>query len=154
SNIRTNDDPIFSELKARLPAGQDLFQGYKERRVLDGGDSPSDVPATVVDLMVPAAEQAIAAAGLQAVQVDAILGYASVSDYITPTALAGVPRRLGLPETCWIVPVDLEENFNTELVLAHALVETGHVQNALVVAGNNWTRFVSYQSPESACVSD
>ena len=32
-SIRTNDDPIFDWLKAHQTAGQDLFQGYKERRV-------------------------------------------------------------------------------------------------------------------------
>ena len=53
--IRTNDDPIFDWLKAHQTAGQDLFQGYKERRVLAGDDGPSDLPRTVVDLMVTAA---------------------------------------------------------------------------------------------------
>jgi 3-oxoacyl-[acyl-carrier-protein] synthase III len=153
-SIRTNDDPIFAWLKAHQTEGQDLFKGYKERRVLACGDSPSDLPTTVVDLMVPAAQQAITAAGLQPGQVDAILGYASVSEYVTPNALAQVHRLIGLPETCWIVPVDLEEDFNTSLVLAQSLVETGRATNALVVAGCNWTRFVSYHTPESISVSD
>jgi 3-oxoacyl-[acyl-carrier-protein] synthase III len=153
-NIRTNDDPIFAWLKAHQTEGQDLFKGYKERRVLACGDSPSDLPTTVVDLMVPAAQQAITAAGLQPGQVDAILGYASVSEYVTPNALAQVHRLIGLPETCWIVPVDLEEDFNTSLVLAKSLVETGRATNALVVVGCNWTRFVSYHTPESISVSD
>jgi 3-oxoacyl-[acyl-carrier-protein] synthase III len=153
-SIRTNDDPIFDWLRAHQTAGQDLFQGYKERRVLACPDTRSDLPTTVVDLMVPAAQQAITAAGLQPGQVDAILGYASVSDYLTPNALAEVHRRLGLPGTCWIVPVDLEEDFNTSLVLAQSLVEMGRATNALVVAGCNWTRFVSYHTPESISVSD
>jgi 3-oxoacyl-[acyl-carrier-protein] synthase III len=152
--IRTNDDPIFDWLKAHQTAGQDLFQGYKERRVLARDDGPPDLPTTVVDLMVPAAQQAIAAAGLQPGQVDAILGYASVSEYLTPNALAEVHRRLGLPGTCWIVPVDLEEDFNTSLVLAQSLIQAGRATNALVVAGCNWTRFVSYHTPESISVSD
>ncbi len=152
--VRTNDDPIFAWLRQHQPAGQDLFQGYKERRVLACPDSLCDLPKSLPDLMVPAAQRALDDAGLPAGKVEALFGDASVSEYVTPNELAEVHRRLGLPASAWIVPINLMASFNTCLLLAHSLVQSGRCRNALIVCGCNWTRYVSYRTPQSVSAAD
>jgi 3-oxoacyl-[acyl-carrier-protein] synthase-3 len=152
--VRTNDDPIFDWLKKHQTPGQDLFSGYKERRVLACPDSLSDLPKTLADLMVPAARQALRDAGIDTSAVDVLLGDASVSEYHTPNELADLHRRLVLPASAWIVPVNLMANFNTSLLLAHSLVQTGRCRNALIVCGCNWTRHVNYRTPQSISAAD
>jgi 3-oxoacyl-[acyl-carrier-protein] synthase-3 len=152
--IRTNDDPIFNWLKQRQLPGQDLFRGYKERRILACPDSLCDLPKALADLMVPAALQALQHAGIGPGEVDAILGDASVSEYYTPNELADIHRRLGLPASAWIVPINLMANFNTSLLVADSLVKTGRCRNVLIVCGCNWTRYVSYRTPQSISAAD
>jgi 3-oxoacyl-[acyl-carrier-protein] synthase-3 len=152
--VRTNDDPIFNWLKQRQPPGQNLFSGYKERRILACPDSLCDLPKTLADLMVPAALQALHHAGINPGEVDALLGDASVSAYYTPNELAETHRRLGLPASTWIVPINLMANFNTSLLVADSLVKAGRCRNALIVCGCNWTRYVSYRTPQSISAAD
>jgi 3-oxoacyl-[acyl-carrier-protein] synthase-3 len=152
--VRTNDDPIFTWLKQHQTPGQDLFRGYKERRVLACPDSLCDLPKSLPDLMVPAARQALADAGLAPGDVDVLLGDASVSEHGTPNELADVHCRLGLPASAWIVPVNLMANFNTSLLLAHSLVQAGRCRHALIVCGCNWTRHVNYRTAQSISAAD
>lgn len=152
--VRTNDDPIFNWLKQHQAPGQDLFSGYKERRILACPDSLSDLPKTLADLMVPAARQAMRNAGIGPNDVDVILGDASVSAYYTPNELADIHRRLRLRDSAWIVPVNLMASFNTCLLLADSLVQTGRCRNALIVCGCNWTRYVDYRTPQSISAAD
>jgi len=152
--VRANDDPIFDWLKQHHPDGQDLFRGYKERRILACPDSLSDLPKTLADLMVPAARLALRDACIDPSAIDAILGDASLSEYHTPNELADIHRRLALPASAWIVPVNLMANFNTSLLLADSLVQSGRCRNALIVCGCNWTRHVSYRTPQSISAAD
>jgi 3-oxoacyl-[acyl-carrier-protein] synthase-3 len=152
--VRTNDDPIFNWLKQHQPPGQDLFRGYKERRILACPECICDLPKTLADLMVPAALQALNQAGIGPSDVDAILGDASVSEYYTPNELADIHRRLGLPASAWIVPINLMANFNTSLLVADSLVRAGRCRNVLIVCGCNWTRYVSYRTPQSISAAD
>ena len=144
-NIRTNDDPIFNWIKKHDPAGMALFQGYVTRRVLAPGQN-------LTDIMVPAALQAITSAGLASKDIDMILGYGSVSEFESPNVLAAVHNELNLPANCHIIPINNEfNNFNSALVLAHSMVNTGVAKNILIVCGSNWTRFVDYHT--APCVS-
>lgn len=152
--IRTNDDPIFAWLQQHQPPGHDLFSGYKERRVLACPDNLTELPRTLADLMVPAARLALRDAGIEAGDVDVLLGDASVSEYHTPNELADIHRRLGLSASAWIVPVNLMANFNTSVLLADSLVRAGRCRNALIVCGCNWTRHVSYRTPQSISAAD
>ena len=148
ANIRTNDDPIFDWLHNNPPPGQDLFTGFNERHVL--GDNE-----TVMTLLVPAAQRALAAAGLTAQDVDVLIGVASVGAYLTPNDLAQLHAELNLPNTTWVIPLNDDfTNFNSGVMLAHSLAQTYRARNALVVCGGNWTRFVNYHTPESVSAAD
>lgn len=152
--VRTNDDPIFDWLKRNDPAGMNLFTGYKERRVLSVPGGASSLPTNLVDLMVPAARQAVDSAGIKAEEIDVILGDGSVGEYIAPSDLAEVHHQLGLNESTWLAPINTMAVFNTALVLAHSLVDSGRARNVLIVCGCNWTQHVSYRTPQSVSASD
>jgi 3-oxoacyl-[acyl-carrier-protein] synthase-3 len=147
-DIRTNDDPIFDWLKQHPPPDQNLFQGYKQRRVLLPQQS-------LVDLMVPAGVRALDDAGLRGKDIDALIGYGSVSDYITPNLLAQVHWALNLPSRSWLLPIDdAFTTFESGLLLAQALIHGGRARNVLIVCGCNWTRYVDYHTAQSISASD
>jgi 3-oxoacyl-[acyl-carrier-protein] synthase III len=146
--VRTNDDPIFDWLREHAPGGPALFTGYVERRVLGPGE-------TVTWLMVEAAQAALQAAGAGPENVDLLLGYGSVAEYISPNTLAQVHAELGLPASVPALPfADDFTNFNSALVAADALIRAGSVQTALIVCGDNWTRYVDYRTPQSISAGD
>ena len=140
--VRTNSDPAFSWLLAQRPENVDLFVGFEERRVLGVGESLGSLMA--------AAARALAIAGVAAGEVDLLLGYGSVGEYLEPNALAQVHRDLALPEDAWVLPVASGyTNFLDGLHLARALLESGRARRALVVCGCDWTRRVDYRRAES-----
>jgi 3-oxoacyl-[acyl-carrier-protein] synthase III len=144
--IRTNNDPIFDWLKAHPPPGSDLFKGYDQRRVLAGD---------LASIMVPASRKALAQAGLEPTDVDLLLGWASIGPYQTPNELALVHKELGLPESAWVIPLANDfSNYNAGLLIVDGLIRAGQVRNALVAIGCDWTRYVSYQTPQSVSASD
>jgi 3-oxoacyl-[acyl-carrier-protein] synthase-3 len=148
ASIRTNDDPIFAWLTQHAPQGANLFQGYRERRVL----APAE---TLMDIMTPAALRALDDAGLTGAAIDALIGYGSVSQYLVPNALAQLHHELDLPCTTWVLPINNEySNFSAGLLLAHALVRANQAANVLVVCGGNWTRYVDYHTPPSISAGD
>jgi len=147
--LRGNNDPVFDWL--RQHDGDNwatYFNGYDQRHVLSGGD-------TLIALMQAAAQQALDAAGLAAADVDLLTGFASVSEFIMPNELAALHERLGLPERCWVLPINNEySNFNAGLVLADALLRSGQIGSALVVCGGNWSRHVNYHVGAAASAAD
>jgi len=147
ANIRTNDDPIFDWLKAH-GGGEGLFTGYNQRRVLVPGED-------LMTIMLPAAQNAMADAGLFASDIDLLIGMGSVSAYITPNNVCQLHHLLGLPESCPAVPLNREfSSFNYGVVMADALIRAGRAHNVLIVVGTNWTRHVSYHTPQSISAGD
>ena len=145
ATIRTNDDPIFDWIKANPPPGPPLFAGYVDRRVL-GPDE------TLVNLMAEAGGNALTAAGIDAGDIDLVVGYASFGTWSMPNDLTTMAIKLGVPATAMIVPINSEyANFPHSLLAAEGLLTTGRAQNALIVVGADWTRFVNYHTPP--CVS-
>jgi 3-oxoacyl-[acyl-carrier-protein] synthase-3 len=149
ATVRGNDDPVFNWLRQHDADHWDAyFNGYDKRHVLAAGQ-------TLIDLMQAAAQQALDQAGLKATDVDLLTGFASVSEFIMPNELAALHERLGLPERCWVLPVNNEySNFNAGLVLADALLRSGQIANALVVCGGNWSRHVDYHVGAAASAAD
>lgn len=146
--VRRNDDPVFDWLRANAPHGAELFQGYDERRVLGPGE-------TVTSIMAAAAEQALAGAHVGPGDVDVLLGYGSVAEYLTPNTLAEVHHVLGLGAHVPVIPLaDDFTNFLSALVLADALVRTGQARTALLVCGDNWTRYVDLRTPQAISAGD
>ena len=148
ANVRTNDDPIFDYLKGHDKGNNKLFTGFCDRHVLVPGED-------LMTIMVPAAQEAMADAGLFASDIDMLLGTGSISPWSTPNELARVHQILGLPDHCRVIPLNCEfSNFNAGVVFADSLIRSGRARNVLVVVGTNWTRHVSYETPQSISAGD
>ena len=148
AGIRQNDDPIFAWLRQNDPNFDKYFFGYNERRVLGPGER-------LITHMLASAEAALAMSGVLPAQIDLLLGFESVSEYSMPNGIAQLHQMLGLPKSCWIIPLNVEySNFNAGLVIADAMIRSGQVRNALVVSGGNWTRYVDYHSSPSVSAGD
>jgi 3-oxoacyl-[acyl-carrier-protein] synthase III len=142
--VRDNDDPIFRT----VPPGEGLFDGYDERRVLGPGES-------VGWLMIEAGRAALQAAALEPSAVDILLGYGSVSRWVTPNVLAEVHDGLGLGARVPALPLaDDFTNFNSAVIVADALIRTGSVKTALIACGGNWTQHVDYHTEQAISAGD
>jgi len=147
-DVRTNEDPIFDWLRSHDVSNRDLFSGYVDRAVL----KPDE---TIEGLMVRAASDALDEANLKATDIDVLIGYASVSKYVTPNALTAVHRDLKMRSDCWLMPVQSEyTNYLVAIRLANALIASGEARNVLVSCGANWTRYVDYHQAASISVGD
>ncbi len=147
ASVRKNDDPIFDWLNQHPPS-ESPFTGYDERRVLADGEN-------LVDIMVPAAQQALQAASLKPADVDLLLGCGSVSQYWNPNDLSLVHQRLGLSKSTWVVALNNEfSNYSAALYFADGLVRAGRVKYPLIVVGGNWTRYVDYRTPQAISAAD
>ncbi len=148
SAIRTNDDPMFDYIKANDPTHGKLFFGYVERRVLSANEG-------IESYMIQAAQSALAAANLTAADVDVLMGFTSISAYLTPNSLAQVHAGLKLLPSCWVLPIHSDySNYSASLVLADAMVTAGRAKNVLIVCGSNWTQNVSYLTPPCVSIGD
>ena len=150
STIRLNNDPIFDWLKNKYPH-QDLFEGYKERHILSEGED-------LIDIMLPAATMALDNAGVNAADIDLLIGLGSISEYIQPNTLSQLHKALvplGLSDRAWAIPVGNDySNFASSLLLADALVHAKRAKNVLICLGCNWTRNVDYHTLQSISAAD
>ncbi|WP_026897632.1 3-oxoacyl-ACP synthase III family protein [Daejeonella oryzae] len=146
--IRLNDDPVFSWLKKNVTDGEKLFQGYEQRHVLDKDED-------LISIMLPAAEMAMQNAGVSPDEIDLLIGTGSVSEYRNPNMLSLLHKELKLTKRVWVLPVDCEfSNFNASVLLADGLIRSGRIFNALICVGGNWTRNVSYETPQAVSAGD
>ena len=148
--IRKNDDPIFDWIRANIPPEElkKMFRGYVTRHVLSEGEH-------VIDIMVPAAEMALKNAGLRPEDVDILLGMGSVAEFTNPNTLSLLHQKLGLNKSVWALPIaNVYSNFNSSMLIADGLIAAGHVKTALICVGGNWTRNVSYHTPQAVSAGD
>jgi 3-oxoacyl-[acyl-carrier-protein] synthase-3 len=146
--VRTNDDPIFDWLRHHHVDHEDLFKGYKERRVLAPGED-------LADILTDAAKAALDHSGVDIRQIGAIVGYASVSEDTTPNALYQTHHGLGIDTSGFCVPIQDEfTNFISGLVWAQQAIATGLISHAIVGTACNWTRHVSYHDEVSISIGD
>jgi 3-oxoacyl-[acyl-carrier-protein] synthase-3 len=109
----------------------------------------------LTDMMALAGQNALESSGVSAEGVDLLLGYGSVSEYHTPNELSKVHQKLGLRTNCQIMPINNEfTNFNAAIQLATAMIAAGGITTALIAVGCNWTKYVSYRTPQSVSASD
>lgn len=146
--IRTNDDPLFDWIRKNHPDGQKLFTGYDKRHVLAEGE-------TVLDILAPAAHEAMADAGLEIGQIDIIIGCVSPNTYFVPPDLFALARDLKAGERTLTIPLANDfNNFNVGVTLADAMVRAGRARNILVAIGGGWTRAMDYRTPQAVSAAD
>lgn len=148
NRVVTNDDPIFDYLRANQPNGVNLFQGYKERRFLEPGES-------IHGYTVAACQQALTQASLQPDQIDRLLGYSTVSHASTPNDLGKLHATLHLRANARVLAINTEfTNFIDALEIANDAIALGRYRTALIALASNWSRFLDFRTPAALSVGD
>ncbi len=126
----------------------DPFQGAVERRV-----APDSMPASEMEVL--AAKEALDNAGVAPSEIDLLLSYSIVPDYLTTPNACRLHERLGLPERCFATAVEGACNsFQLQLMLAEQMLRTGQARRALLVQSNQLRRLIPADEPYSAWFGD
>ena len=126
----------------------DAFQGVTERRVLDEA-------LQSVDMEVAAAEQAIARAGIDRMQIDVVLTHTAVPDYLLSNSASVLHHRLGLHPRCLSMQAEASGfSFVTQLVLAEQFVALKRARYVLCVQSCAASRLVDVEDPHSPLLGD
>ncbi len=122
--------PLYERLK--LPFGRlELMTGIRERRVWPTGTRPSDASAA-------AGRAVLAQSALKAEQVELFIHAAVSRDMLEPATASFAHRQIGLPATAQIFDVSNAcLGFLNSLTVAAAMIESGQIRCALVVAGEH-----------------
>lgn len=118
--------------------------GIRERRVSGAGEEVSDMAAK-------AGEKALAAAGLSARDLDAILLATCTPDMTMPSAASLVQAKLGAPE---IMSFDINaacSGFVYAVEVAEGLLSTGRHRNVLLACSEKFSSMVNYRD-RSTCI--
>ncbi len=122
--------PLYERLK--LPAGRlELMTGIRERRMWPAGTRASDASAA-------AGRAVLAQSALRAEQVGLFIHAAVSRDMLEPATASFAHRKIGLPGTAQIFDVSNAcLGFLNALTIAGAMIESGQIKCAMVVAGEN-----------------
>ncbi len=122
--------PLYERLK--LPFGRlELMTGIRERRVWPTGTRPSDASAA-------AGKAVLAQSALKAEQVELFIHAAVSRDMLEPATASFAHRQIGLPATAQIFDVSNAcLGFLNSLTVAAAMIESGQIRCAVVVAGEH-----------------
>ncbi|RYZ09812.1 MAG: hypothetical protein EOO73_02715 [Myxococcales bacterium] len=125
----------------------DPFLGGRERRIADPGASSAEAEAS-------AGRAALADAGVDAAQVDAVFSWALVPDRLMPSNACRVAQRLGAAHA-WASTVDAAcASPVTQLTLAAALIESGRARTVLLTQSHLVSPTFPLMHPASPCVGD
>ncbi|MCC5022642.1 MAG: 3-oxoacyl-ACP synthase III [Candidatus Synoicihabitans palmerolidicus] len=122
--------PLYARLK--LPEGRlALMTGIRERRIWPPGTRPSDASAK-------AGRAVLARSALGADQVQLFMHSAVCRDMLEPATASFAHRKIGLPATAQIFDVSNAcLGFLNAMTVAAGMIESGQIECALVVSGEN-----------------
>ena len=135
-------------LQAIAEQMNDPFQGVVERRV-----AAPDVTAS--QLEAAAAKKALADAKVDAAEIDLLITYSLVPDYMCTPNAAAVHALVGLPEKCLSLTSDMGCNsFLTSVEVAQRMIASGAAKRALLVQSALLSRILPYDQPHSTVFGD
>ncbi len=130
TQIETRLAPLYERL--RLPEGRlELMTGIRERRVWPEGTRPSDASAA-------AGKAVLAQSTLDAKRVQLFMHSAVSRDMLEPATASFAHRKIGLPPSAQIFDVSNAcLGFLNSLTIAAGMIESGQIECAMVVSGEN-----------------
>ena len=122
--------PLYERLN--LPVGRlELMTGIRARRMWPEGTRPSDASAA-------AGKAVLAKSSLPPAQIELFIHAAVSRDMLEPATASFAHRKIGLPGSAQIFDVSNAcLGFLNSLTIAGAMIESGQIRCALVVAGEN-----------------
>lgn len=126
----------------------DPFHGARERRVL-----ADHVPSSGMERA--ACREAITRAGIEAQDIDFVLGQSAIPDHLGAANACSIHHQLGLRDDCLVLTADGSFNaFSTQMCLARALIANGSGQVGLLFQSSAMTRVVPPEAPYSPWFGD
>jgi len=115
-----------ASLEAITAIGSDPFMGAVERRTMPDG-------MRAWDMETIAAREAIQRAGIAKEEIDLVLGYTMIPDFINVPSACVVHSNLGLSQRCTTMGIDAVCNsFMMQLTVAQAMIASGAARYALI----------------------
>ncbi|GJL78101.1 MAG: 3-oxoacyl-ACP synthase III [Nitrospinaceae bacterium] len=135
-NVVTSEDlenqmaPLYERLK--LPAGRlELMSGIRERRFWDKGVFPSEVGTL-------AGEKTLEKSGFDRSQIGCLINASVCRDFLEPATASVVHHNLRLPRESQVFDISNAcLGVLNGMVHVAGMIELGHIQAGLVVAGEN-----------------
>lgn len=149
TNVRAEGADPCDAITARHLASEagDPFRGARRRRVADPSMSSAEAEAR-------AARHALAEAGVEAREIDLVLGWAMVPDRITPPTAPRVAHLVGATRAAGIGLDVACATVVAQLVLGAALIESGRARFVLLTQSHLLTRASPLLHPASPLVGD
>jgi 3-oxoacyl-[acyl-carrier-protein] synthase-3 len=143
-----DDEGARLVLAAMAGVRDDPFKGAVERRVM---------PSTMVssDMEIAAGRQALQQSGVSPGEVDLLLVYSQLPDYLVIPTATRVHHQLGLGERCLSMGTEGACNsFLQQLTLAEALIQTGRARYALLIQSSAVSRICRKEDHHSVWFGD
>jgi 3-oxoacyl-[acyl-carrier-protein] synthase-3 len=135
-------------LAAMRQQAADPFQGGEIRHVL----APD---LDITDMEEAAAREALADAKLRPDDIDLVLSFAIVPEYLLSNPGCVLHARLGMPRECFTMQADAAAySFLGQLALAESMILAGRARRALLVQSSTATRLIDLEDPQSVLVGD
>lgn len=124
---RERDPDLRVVYSAIIEYEDDPFAGAVERRTMASNELSSD-------LETAAARDALERAGIKPSQIDLLITFTQLPDFLTLNTAAIVHQKLGLRPGCIAVNMDaLCNSFQMQFVFAEALIRSGQARYSLIV---------------------
>jgi 3-oxoacyl-[acyl-carrier-protein] synthase-3 len=126
----------------------DPFKGSIERRIMPKGSNPSDME-------VAAAEDALARAKISRDDIDLVMVYSQLPDFLIVPQAPLIHRRLNLRREC--MALDTQAACNSFLVqywLAEQMIKGGQVRNALLIQSSSVSHITEAHDHNSVWFGD
>jgi 3-oxoacyl-[acyl-carrier-protein] synthase-3 len=141
-------DGVQLALDAMTRLRNDPFAGSVQRRIMGGEEWSSEMETA-------AARLALEDAQVDPREIDAVISFTVVPDYIAGPTGCIVHQRLGLPQSCLTISIDSACNsFPVQLTLADQMIRAGNARNVLLIQSAAFSRIVPIESPLSAWLGD
>lgn len=138
---RESSDVAKTTLEHVLAVGDDAFHGARERRVI-----PREMKSW--DMETAAAREAIDRSGVPKSDIDLVLSYSMIPDFINVPSACVVHSNLGLKSRCTTMAVDAVCNsFMMQLTLAQSMIANGQARYALLTQASALTRLPASGEP-------
>lgn len=146
---RITNHELAADLAGRGVATSDEWiverTGIRARYFADPGTASSD-------LALPACQQALAAAGVDAQDIDLIIVATSTPDMVFPSTAAILQHKLGITNGCPVFDVQAVcSGFVYALTVADAMIRAGNARRALVVGAEVFSRLLNFDD-RTTCV--
>lgn len=146
--LATLPEGVRRTLDAMAALADDPFRGARERRVMQGG-------MTTTDMEVAAAREALARAELGPGAIDAVLVQTPVPEHLMVNQACATHRALGLRERCFTLSTEAAGNgLAMHATLARSLIVSGAARHVLSIHSSAITRVHGPQEPHSAWWGD